>query len=372
MKRDTLILIISASLSLLICAAGCQEESVSKEIPETAGQSQQAQGDIVIETQEEQATESNSVKPDPNIQGPRIEFETTTQDIGTISTSSSQTCEFEFKNTGNEQLKITNLRSTCGCTIAELKKREYEPGEEGAIKITYRSSIMPEKVSKHLYVVTNDPANKTVQLTIKGAVVKKVEATPDNIKLSLKKENGGFPEITIKSLDDKSFAIQQVKSTADCVAADFDPSKTATSFTVTPQVDMEKLEQILSGDIAFILTHPNCKNVTVHFEAQPIFKTTSPTVLILNAEPGVTVTREPIWIINNYGEDFEIESVICEKGAVENLSVSNGGIGRRGLKLQITPPEKDAKSNVFIDNVTVKTSLGNEVKIICRLYYKRT
>ena len=48
---------------------------------------------------------------------PEIEFETTTIDYGVIQNGSDGERVFSFKNTGTANLIITNIRSSCGCTI---------------------------------------------------------------------------------------------------------------------------------------------------------------------------------------------------------------------------------------------------------------
>ncbi|UCG49798.1 MAG: DUF1573 domain-containing protein [Phycisphaerales bacterium] len=37
-------------------------------------------------------------------------------------------------------LKITNVKAACGCTVVQLDKREYAPGESGVIKVTYTAA----------------------------------------------------------------------------------------------------------------------------------------------------------------------------------------------------------------------------------------
>jgi hypothetical protein len=40
-------------------------------------------------------------------------------------------------------LKITDVKATCGCTVVQLEKREYAPGESGVIKVTYTAGSTP-------------------------------------------------------------------------------------------------------------------------------------------------------------------------------------------------------------------------------------
>jgi hypothetical protein len=57
--------------------------------------------------------------------------------LGRIGQRTKNTCELTFTNTGRASLKITKIKTTCGCTVTQLEKREYAPGESGTIKVTY-------------------------------------------------------------------------------------------------------------------------------------------------------------------------------------------------------------------------------------------
>lgn len=45
----------------------------------------------------------------------------------------------KFKNTGDDILKIGRIQTTCGCTVAELSKTEYAPGERGEIEVYFNT-----------------------------------------------------------------------------------------------------------------------------------------------------------------------------------------------------------------------------------------
>jgi len=64
---------------------------------------------------------------------PTIIFEDTTHDLGKIGFGVTNTCEFRFTNAGRADLKITRIKKTCGCTVAELAKQDYAPGESGFV-----------------------------------------------------------------------------------------------------------------------------------------------------------------------------------------------------------------------------------------------
>jgi len=75
--------------------------------------------------------------PDANNLSPRISFEKTVFDLGDVGQGTKNTCEFKFTNTGQALLKIGKIKRTCGCTVFELDRKEYTPGQKGTIRVSY-------------------------------------------------------------------------------------------------------------------------------------------------------------------------------------------------------------------------------------------
>ncbi len=309
----------------------------------------------------------------------RVEFASTVHDFGTIPPKSNNICEFRFRNAGDSVLKIGKIRTTCGCTVARLDKKDYEPGASGSIKIKYRAGSRPHAVSKRIYVPTNDSENKKAALTIKARIIKKVEFNPKNIKLYPRKENAGCPKITISSIDGKSFSIKGYKSTGNYLKVDTDSAVQATKFILQPSVEPNNLKAGMNGVLEFTLTHPDCKKVSIPFTVTPEYTITPPSLLILKAETGKTENKT-VWVLNNYDEGFEIESAWSEKGIVkiaEHKKVLNNEkkASRHKFELEITPPDEGKfRSRRFRDKFYVKIKGGKRLEVRCNgfLFPKRS
>lgn len=103
---------------------------------------------------------------------PRIKFETTSHDFGTITEGTQATYKFEFKNTGDAPLVLKNVRPSCGCTTPHWPRKPIMPGDKSQIKAVYNSSGRPGRFHKSITVTTNVPDRSTHVLYIKGKVVK--------------------------------------------------------------------------------------------------------------------------------------------------------------------------------------------------------
>lgn len=92
-------------------------------------------------------------------------------DFGTIKEADGKkSYTFEFMNTGNAPLIITNVEPSCGCTSPEWTKKPVLPGEKGFIVITYDPKNRPGKFEKSIAVSSN-AANHMVTLIISGEVI---------------------------------------------------------------------------------------------------------------------------------------------------------------------------------------------------------
>lgn len=120
--------------------------------------------------------------------GAKIEFlgSGTTIDYGTVSKDSDSGLRtFEFKNTGNAPLIITNVQSTCGCTVPSKPTEPIMPGKTGKIDVKY--NMNPGPIRKTLTVesnATNFPDGR-IPLKIKGEVIVKEEVSPLQKKKSI-------------------------------------------------------------------------------------------------------------------------------------------------------------------------------------------
>jgi hypothetical protein len=97
-----------------------------------------------------------------------FKFNEEKHDFGKIAQGKPVTTVFEFTNVGAEPLILTDVRPTCGCTIADYTKVPVKKGDKGSIKITYSAAAMGP-FSKAI-VVTSNAKTPTKNLVILGEV----------------------------------------------------------------------------------------------------------------------------------------------------------------------------------------------------------
>jgi len=101
---------------------------------------------------------------------PVIEFEKDFHDFGKIIQGEKVTFAFKFKNTGKAMLLISNVSTSCGCTVTDYPRGPIKIGESGKIDVSFDSEGKRGLQNKTATVFANTQPNSTI-LRIQSMVV---------------------------------------------------------------------------------------------------------------------------------------------------------------------------------------------------------
>ncbi|MBQ7984454.1 MAG: DUF1573 domain-containing protein, partial [Bacteroidales bacterium] len=92
-----------------------------------------------------------------------IKFDNDVLDFHTINEGEKVTGSFKFKNTGKNDLIISEVSANCGCTVADYPHNAVKPGETGMISVTYDSKgSQGMRIEKMITVLANTEPSRTV------------------------------------------------------------------------------------------------------------------------------------------------------------------------------------------------------------------
>ena len=100
-----------------------------------------------------------------------IEFESLVYEFDTINQGEKVDYSFTFKNVGKADLLISDVQSSCGCTITNFEKGALKAGQESKIDFTFDSTDKEGIQDKSITVYANTYPNRTI-LKFKGFVIK--------------------------------------------------------------------------------------------------------------------------------------------------------------------------------------------------------
>ena len=152
MKRLAWILLVPAFVIITSCKSG-----------DSKGQDDLS-GDLVTNPN------TASGKADPSSL-PVITFDVKEHDFGKIAEGETVSYEFAFTNTGKGDLIITDVSTSCGCTVPSYPKNAIRPGQGGTVRVAFNSRGKKGMQTKNIVVLANTQPNVT-QLKIKAQVLK--------------------------------------------------------------------------------------------------------------------------------------------------------------------------------------------------------
>lgn len=104
-----------------------------------------------------------------------FKFEKTEHNFGTVTEGKDTLwCEFKFVNNGDEPLLISDVKTSCECTLAEWPKHSIAPGKSAYIRGGFKIEGKSGLFSKNIILIANTTPATTI-LTMKGQIVPAVK-----------------------------------------------------------------------------------------------------------------------------------------------------------------------------------------------------
>ncbi len=120
---------------------------------------------------------------DPNRMGPRVEVDQATFDFGTMPRYGTMSHTFKITNVGTELLTLSLIRTTCKCTLSEVKEESVEPGKSTEITLEWTAKDIGDVTTfgQTAEFETNDTDIPMLELRVRGEITDGVRAVPDTI-----------------------------------------------------------------------------------------------------------------------------------------------------------------------------------------------
>lgn len=106
----------------------------------------------------------------PAVAAPVMELSADRWDFGEIYQWTNPSTSIGITNKGNEDLKITEVVASCGCTAVFLGEKVIKPGKTVDMRIEFASYLLTGKVSKLVRLTTNAPGSASVDIMVAGTI----------------------------------------------------------------------------------------------------------------------------------------------------------------------------------------------------------
>ncbi|MDX1963898.1 MAG: DUF1573 domain-containing protein [Pirellulales bacterium] len=296
-------------------------------------------------------------------------FSQTSHEFGTVAFGAKTEFRFKLKNLYVEDLHITGVRSSCGCTtpaivlpgeskpLNELTLKTYESGE---ILATFNTHKMTGYKSATLTVTIDRPFPAEVQLQVKGQILTEIAVNPNFVDLSTVNQGSAAEKVvTVTRTGRRDWKINDVR----CVNTNFEVEvveKARTLSSVNYDLKVRLKENAPAGvinDQLVLVTNDDRMPqfpIQVQGEVKPEISLTPNLWMAGSLNPGDEVKRVLV-VRNNRQQPFKIVNLSCEDTGVQfkPLNVDSPAkpthIIPITLVAQATPGKQSAKLRIETD-----------------------
>lgn len=310
-----------------------------------------------------------------------IEFEATLHEFGAIWDHEKATQEFKFTNVGTETLNILDVRSTCGCTVPELTKTDYQPGESGVITVIFNPENRVGNQVKTINVTTDSRATPRVGLTITATVEKVLDIQPRlaNLGRVFKGEEKGLVINILGSVPDfkvmpaekqpadtmRIFELTHIEDKPVDVAGKMTP-RSSLRVTLKPGLPVGRH----SADLVMKTTDPRRPEISLHATVTIVgdLQARPPRFALGRLVPETNFEAEVV-LVNRVAKPFKITKIEpgndLEGLEFETMPVVEGQFDAYKIIVRGMAP---ADQNRILGNITVHTDLEGEETMELPIY----
>jgi hypothetical protein len=110
--------------------------------------------------------------------GPRLSAAPSAFDFGNVLPQKTLHRDVALRNVGDAELVITNVFTTCDCTVVGDYARRLAPGAGTSLRIQLTTPAREGRTEQRVAIETNDPERPQVEVTVAATVVQPPKAAP--------------------------------------------------------------------------------------------------------------------------------------------------------------------------------------------------
>lgn len=186
--------------------------------------------------------------------GPKIEIVGGNEiDAGSHKRNVPLTYDVTVKNIGDQELVITGIQTSCGCSSALSSSNNVPPGQTAVIKFNFNGVGMG-KVTKALMITTNEPNNPTHTVLISMNMVDPVTINPGSIIAEGKVGDELHQIASVLNSMDKDIDITEISSNTPVIKITSDKTTIKSGESASLDIAIKIYEESAINAAVFIKT----------------------------------------------------------------------------------------------------------------------
>jgi hypothetical protein len=297
----------------------------------------------------------------PEAPQPAIDIVEKIKDFGTVAKGEKVHATFEVRNVGKAPLEITQVRPTCGCTVANFD-RTIPPGGTGKIAADVDTTGFSGPISKAVLVFSNDPATPQVNLVIKADVRAFIEVLPRPLVIFRNVLQGepASEKLVLASADGSNFKVESAEASGGTYQLTYRelpekeriPDRKGSQWELTVTVPASAAEGMLNQKIVVKTTAPKAPEVTINVTgAVRAVVQVIPAQVNFGTVAGDALVGQNFLIVNNrQGAELQLSEVKVDNSnfATEVIPLQAGQRYQVAVSLKAGVPKGTQKATVKI------------------------
>lgn len=246
-------------------------------------------------------------------------FETTSHDFGTVAAGAKAEHEFVLKNIYLEDIHITNVSASCGCTQPYIKNPTLKTYDKGAIVAVFNTRQFQGARGATLTVTIDKPFYAQVQLQVKGYIRRDVVLNPGSVQFGSVDQGAGAQQtVAVNYAGRSDWQIVDVKSDNPFLSAEVVPGSRSggyVNYNLVVKLDGKSPAGYVRDQLMLITNDYNMKQVPVTIEGMvQAGVSVNPQLFMGVIKPGDKVTKQ---LVVTGKKPFKIVSITCDGEGIE-------------------------------------------------------
>ncbi len=241
-------------------------------------------------------------------------FDITNHDFGIVARGSKQEYAFIVTNIYKEDVHISGVRSSCGCTTPRVTKDRIKTHEQSEIVIAYNTRSFLGAKSATVTVTIDEPFYAEVQLTVNGYIRSDVVFNPGAVEFgSVDAGQGASQKVSVSYAGRDDWEITDVRSANEHFEVELLEtlrSSGRVNYDMVVRLKADAPPGYIHDQLLIVTNDSGASSVSLPVEGQVVSAITiSPASLFLGVvKPGESVKKR---LVVRGSKPFKIVSVKC-------------------------------------------------------------
>ena len=151
-------------------------------------------------------------KPQTEVVVEPLVFVQLNHDFGHVFPGAHLETDFNFTNRGSNSVTISDVKTSCGCTVADLDRKTLQPGESGRIRVKFQVAQNSDPVRHLVSLSTDAPSQSSIQLSVRADPDWPLGAQPEAVHVvPILHHRGVERELELYTASGDSFEIKGIE-----------------------------------------------------------------------------------------------------------------------------------------------------------------